>query len=81
MEQDEILILFSLFYCYINHPYYSLIHVIFEFLYPIYLELYDVMPRSHDHRELEVHEPNSSSPLVITSSRRQWNAVSPLVNS
>jgi len=27
------------------------------------------MPRSHAHRELEVHEPNSSSPLVITSSR------------
>ena len=24
--------------------------------------------------ELEVHEPNSSSPLVITSSRVQWNA-------
>jgi len=39
------------------------------------------MPRSHAHRELEVHEPNSSSPLVITSSRGQWNAVSPLVNS
>ena len=59
----------------------TLIHVIFEFLYPIYLELHDVMPRSHAHRELEVHEPNSSSPLVITSSRGQWNAVSPLVNS
>jgi len=27
------------------------------------------MPRSHAHRELEVQEPNSSSPLVITSSR------------
>jgi len=27
------------------------------------------MPQSHAHRELEVHEPNSSSPLVITSSR------------
>ena len=27
------------------------------------------MPRSHAHRELEVHEPNSSSPVVITSSR------------
>ena len=31
--------------------------------------------------KLEVHEPNSSSPLVITSSRREWNVVSPLVNS
>ena len=27
------------------------------------------MPRRHAHRELEVHEPNSSSPLVITSLR------------
>jgi len=26
--------------------------------------------------ELELHEPNSSSPLVITSSRGQWNAAS-----
>jgi len=32
------------------------------------------------HRELELHEPNSSSLLVIMSSRGQWNAVSPLVN-
>jgi len=28
----------------------------------------------HAHRELELHEPNSSSPLVITSSRVQCNA-------
>jgi len=27
------------------------------------------MPRSHAHCELELHEPNSSSPVVITSSR------------
>jgi len=28
-----------------------------------------------------LHEPNSSSPLVITTSRGQWNAIAPLVNS
>jgi len=27
-----------------------------------------------------LHEPNSSSLLVITSSRGQWNAISPLVS-
>jgi len=46
--------------------------------------LHDVMPRSHAHRELEVHEPNSSSPLVITSSRvHEVNGTlfSPVVNS
>jgi len=30
--------------------------------------------------ELEVHERNSSD-YELTSSRREWNAVSPLVNS
>jgi len=30
--------------------------------------------------ELELHESNSNSPLVITSSQGQWNAVSPLMN-
>jgi len=31
-------------------------------------------------RELELHEPNWSSPLMITSSLGHWKAVSPLMN-
>jgi len=52
MEQEEILILFSFFYFCTNHPYYTLIHVIFEFLFPVFFELQMTsLGHTHHHRD------------------------------
>jgi len=50
------------------------------FTLDIHLDDHELLPSLITSGELELREPNSSSLLVIKSSRSQWNAVSPLVN-